>query len=97
MMWTPHHSSSSHEWKERGYAAGLGWFVYDYGERRVVGHNGSILGFATNITRFINDKITVIVLCNLDKIVRPDAIAKEIGGYYCPTLAKLKLQPPLEA
>ncbi len=35
-------------------------------------------------------------LTNLDQISRPDAIAKEIVGYYCPKLAKLALQPPLE-
>ncbi|MDZ8064721.1 MAG: hypothetical protein RMY64_03640 [Nostoc sp. DedQUE08] len=75
--------------------AGLGWWVFNYGDRRVVGHNGSILGFASNITRFIDDKITVILLCNLDKISRPDAIAKEIAGYYCPALEKVVLQPPL--
>ncbi|WP_026732252.1 serine hydrolase [Fischerella sp. PCC 9605] len=74
---------------------GLGWWVINYGDRRVVGHNGSILGFASNITRFIDDKITVILFCNLDQVARPDAIAKEIAGYYCPALAKQVLQPPL--
>lgn len=96
MMWTPHPSARENEWEKLRYAAGLGWFVLNYGDRRVVGHNGSILGFATNITRFIDDKITVILFCNLDRIVRPDAIAKEIAGYYCPGLAELELQPPIE-
>jgi D-alanyl-D-alanine carboxypeptidase len=48
------------------------------------------------MTRFMDDKITVIVLFNLDKILRPDAIAKEIAGYYCPELSKIALVPPLE-
>lgn len=96
MMWTPQPSVRGHEWEKHGYVAGLGWFVFNYGERRVVGHNGSILGFATNMTRFIDDKLTVILFCNLDKIARPDALAKEIAGYYCPALAKLALQPPIE-
>jgi CubicO group peptidase (beta-lactamase class C family) len=96
MMWTPHPSARSHEWENFNYAAGLGWFIPNYGDRRVVGHNGSILGFATNMTRFIDDKLTVILFCNLDKIARPDAIAKDIAGYYCPAIAELALQPPIE-
>ncbi|WP_250125662.1 serine hydrolase domain-containing protein [Chroococcidiopsis sp. CCMEE 29] len=95
-MWTAHLPKHGDDWEKLRYVAGLGWWVINYGDRRVVSHNGSILGFASNITRFIDDEITVIVFCNLDQITRPDAIAKEIAGYYCPTLAKLALQPPVE-
>lgn len=94
-MWTLQPSIRGQEWEKLRYGAGLGWFVLNYGDRRVVGHNGSILGFATNMTRFIDDQITVILFCNLDGIMRPDAIAKEIAEYYYPTLAKLALQPPV--
>ena len=83
------------DWEKLRYVAGLGWQVINYDNRRVVGHNGSILGFASNITRFIDDKITVIVFCNLDKITRPDTIAFKIAGYYCPALAKLEQMPPI--
>ncbi|MBD1926760.1 beta-lactamase family protein [Trichocoleus sp. FACHB-90] len=96
MMWTPHHPERGGDWETLKYVAGLGWWAINYGNRRVVNHNGSILGFASNITRFIDDKITVILFCNLDKIARPNAIAKEIAGYYCPSLANQPLQPPLE-
>jgi D-alanyl-D-alanine carboxypeptidase len=95
LMWTAHFPNHRLDWEKLRYVAGLGWWVLNYGDRRVVGHNGSILGFASNITRFIDDKITVILLCNLDKISRPDAIAKEIAGYYCPALSEIGLQPPL--
>lgn len=94
-MWSPQPSARGDEWNKLRYVMGLGWFVLNYDGRRVVGHNGSILGFASNITRFIDDKITIVLFCNLDKIVRPDAIAKEIAGYCCPALANLPLQPPL--
>ncbi|MCC5646512.1 beta-lactamase family protein [Nostoc sp. CHAB 5824] len=94
-MWTPHFPNQGDDWEKLRYVAGLGWWVLNYGDRRVVGHNGSILGFASNITRFIDDKITVILLCNLDKISRPDAIAKDIAEYYCPALKEVVLQPPL--
>ena len=96
LMWTPHPPASGNDLEKARYVAGLGWWVINYDNRRVVGHNGSILGFASNITRFIDDKITVILLCNLDIVARPDAIAKEIAGYYCPSLVKLALQPPME-
>jgi CubicO group peptidase (beta-lactamase class C family) len=95
LMWTPHFPNQGDDWEKLRYVAGLGWWVLNYSDRRVVGHNGSILGFASNITRFIDDKITVILLCNLDKISRPDAIAKKIAEYYCPVLKEAVLQPPL--
>ncbi len=68
--------------------------MLNYQGRRVVGHNGSILGFASKITRFMDDNITAIVLCNLDNISRPDAIALEIARYFCPQLTNVMLQPP---
>ncbi|MDZ8051041.1 MAG: serine hydrolase domain-containing protein [Aulosira sp. ZfuVER01] len=96
LMWTPHPANQGDDWEKLRYVAGLGWWILNYSDRRVVGHNGAILGFASNITRFIDDKITVIVLCNLEQISRPDAIAKEIAGYYCSELANIPLQPPLK-
>lgn len=100
LMWTHHPPSSKKIWQPERYAgylrAGLGWFMPDYQNKRVVGHNGSIVGFASNITRFIDDRLTVILFCNLDEIIRPDAIVKEIANYYCSAIASLAIQPPLE-
>jgi D-alanyl-D-alanine carboxypeptidase len=95
LMWTPIHSLLGNEWEKNRYVAGLGWQVVNYPNRRVVGHNGSVVGFSCNITRFIDDKLTVIVLCNLDAVTKPDAIAKEIAGYYSDAIANLELQPPI--
>ncbi len=95
-MWQPQLSTHGNEWEHLRYAVGLGPFVLNYQGRRVVGHNGSILGFASNITRFMDDKITAIVLCNLDNISRPDAIALEIARDFCPQLKNVMLQPPRE-
>ncbi|MEM8780777.1 MAG: serine hydrolase domain-containing protein [Cyanobacteria bacterium P01_G01_bin.49] len=94
-MWTPHFPLHNEHWQQQRYTAGLGWQIVNYPSKQVVGHNGSIVGFASNITRFIDDRLTVIVFCNLDKISRPDAIAKEIAGYYCPAIASLPIQPPI--
>jgi len=95
-MWQPQLSTHGNEWEHLRYAVALGWFVLNSEGRPVVGHNGSILGFASNITRFMDDNITAIVLCNLDKIFRPDAIALEIARYFCPQLKNVMLQPPPE-
>ncbi len=87
LMWTPNFPLHEDSWQQQGYVAGFGWWIINYNNRRVVSHNGSILGFASNITRFIDDGVTVILFCNLDQISRPDMIAKEIAGYYCPAIA----------
>ena len=87
LMWTPNFPLHEDSWQQQGYVAGFGWWIINYNNRRVVSHNGSILGFASNITRFIDDGVTVILFCNLDQISRPDVIAKEIAGYYCPAIA----------
>ena len=95
LMWTPNFPRQNQSWSEPGYAAGLGWWILNYENKRVVSHNGSILGFASNMTRFIDDRITVILLCNLDRISRPDAIAKEIAGYYSQAIAALPIRPAM--
>ena len=100
LMWKINHPLQRKNWQPERYAgyltAGLGWQIANYPNKSVVGHNGSIVGFASNITRFIDDRLTVILLCNLDRIIRPDAIAKGIANYYCPALASLPIQPPLK-
>ncbi|MEM9509379.1 MAG: serine hydrolase domain-containing protein [Cyanobacteria bacterium P01_E01_bin.35] len=93
LMWTPHFPFHNENWHKQKYVAGLGWQIPNYPNKRVVGHNGSIVGFASNITRFIEDRLTVILFCNLDKIARPDVISKEIANYYCPALASLPVYP----
>ena len=100
LMWTHHPPSRRENWQPEKYAGflrvGLGWLMPDYPDKQVVGHNGSIVGFASNITRFIDDRITVILFCNLDRIIRPDAISKKIAGYYSSDIASLPIQPAIE-
>lgn len=94
-MWQPYESTRGNEGKKYGFTNGLGWHIPNYSDRTVVSHNGSIKGFATNMTRFIDDKVTVILLCNLENIERPDAIAKSIAEQFVPTLGEIPLQPAL--
>jgi CubicO group peptidase (beta-lactamase class C family) len=94
-MWTPHESAKGREREKYSFTNGLGWHIPSYPNRKIVGHNGSIKGFAANMTRFIDDKVTVILLCNLENIQRPDAIAKGIVEHFIPDLAQETLKPPL--
>ncbi len=45
---------------------GYGWGIVDLFNRKMVGHNGETEGFYSNITRFINDDVCIIVLSNID-------------------------------
>ena len=45
---------------------GLGWQISDFQGHRKVGHTGSINGFRTNISRYIDDQITIILLSNIE-------------------------------
>ncbi len=94
-MWTAHESVRGNEREKYGFTVGLGWYLPNYPNRKVVCHNGGIKGFTTNMTRFIDDKVTVILFCNLDDIDRPDAIAKSIAERFIPGLAQEALQPPI--
>jgi len=51
--------------KANNYA--YGWELQDWHGRREVGHNGSGFGFSTIMARFIDDRLTVIVLTNSDE------------------------------
>jgi CubicO group peptidase (beta-lactamase class C family) len=48
---------------ETGYA--YGWSIGKRFERRTIGHGGGIYGFATQITRFPDERLTFIVLSNV--------------------------------
>ncbi len=62
---------------------GLGFNLTPFRGHKRVGHSGGHTGFATTITRFVDDKVTVIVLTNADQEGSSiSEIAKEIASYY---------------
>jgi D-alanyl-D-alanine carboxypeptidase len=82
-MWT---KTKLNNGQESDY--GFGWGVGDYRGHRLISHGGGIPGFTTNIARFVNDKLTVIVLTNLSSPgANPASIANGIAGIYLPDLA----------
>ena len=56
-----------------------GWSVPGRPGRKGMGHGGGINGFATNILRFPDDKVCVIVLCNMLP-VNPGRVANDLAA-----------------
>ena len=83
-MWTPGKLNNG---TVTGY--GFGWTLGDYRGHRVISHNGGFVGAATQITRFVDDKLTVIVLANRDQ-ANVTAMANAIAGFFEPGLGSLR-------
>jgi CubicO group peptidase (beta-lactamase class C family) len=46
---------------------GYGWYAGTLSGHRFVGHGGSEFGFSTELTRFLDDKLVIIVLSNVEQ------------------------------
>ena len=68
---------------------GFGWQLAPVNGHRSIAHGGSWQGFRTQISRYVDDRLTVIVLANLSS-ARPERIANLVAAHYVPALA---LQP----
>jgi CubicO group peptidase (beta-lactamase class C family) len=77
-MWTPVKLNDG-----TTYPYGFGWDVRDEGGHRIVAHDGAWQGFTMNITRYLDTRLTVIVMTNLDSDnSKPDKIAAEVAAIY---------------
>ncbi|MGB8540882.1 MAG: serine hydrolase domain-containing protein [Candidatus Acidiferrales bacterium] len=66
---------------------GFGWDVTEVNGRRLIEHGGAWQGFTTQISRYVDDRFTVIVLTNLDsEHSEPDKIAHNVAALYNPAL-----------
>ncbi len=45
---------------------GFGWGIVDVFDHKMIAHSGDIDGFTSNISRFINDDISIIILSNFE-------------------------------
>ncbi len=79
-MWTPAKLKNGQPNKD-GY--GFGWFIEERHGHRAISHDGAWQGFETNITRFVEDQLTVVVLTNLAG-ARLDAMAGRVAEMYRP-------------
>ncbi len=86
-MWTPIKLNNG---KTEKY--GFGWGFDEIRGHKIIGHGGSWQGFTTYIARYVDDKLTVVVLTNFASS-NPGSIAKGIAGIYN---ADLKPIEPVE-
>lgn len=82
-MWT---SGKLNNGKSTGY--GFGWAIGDLKGHRLVTHNGAhTSGFASAITRYLDDKLTIVVLTNQFGGSNPSFIADNVAGFFDPAFA----------
>lgn len=60
---------------------GFGWFIESRNGHRVVEHEGQWQGFETQISRYVDDGLTVVVLTNLGS-AKPQRIADAVAAIY---------------
>jgi CubicO group peptidase (beta-lactamase class C family) len=60
---------------------GFGWFIEDQKGHHLIDHAGSWQGFQTQISRYVDDKLTVVVLSNLGG-AKPRIIADHVADMY---------------
>jgi CubicO group peptidase (beta-lactamase class C family) len=75
-MWTPVtlNNGSSHPY-------GFGWELASFRGRRLVHHGGGMPGFRSEFARFVDDRLTIIFLANLDDVDR-DSILYGLAALY---------------
>ena len=62
-------------------AYGFGWFLNSYKNHPRMWHYGETVGFRTTIQRFVDNQLTIIVLCNRDDLV-PANLALQIADLF---------------
>ena len=79
-MWTPVklNNGTTHPY-------GFGWELEPVGGHKRVNHGGSLPGFRAQLARFVDDKVTVVVLTNGDN-ANAGAIALGVANFYIPGL-----------
>src|SRR6185436_10102195 len=64
---------------------GFGWELDTVGGHKLVHHGGTLPGFRSEIARFVDDKLTVVVLANGNN-AEPGSMALEVAALYVPGL-----------
>lgn len=69
------------------YNYGFGWMVAPFRAHKLISHSGQTAGFAANISRFVDDNLTVIVLTNNGEQGLGTLIARGIAKIYIPEIS----------
>ncbi len=87
-MWTPVKLNTG-----KTYPYGFGWSIADVNGHRLLHHGGAWQGFTMHISRYVDDRLTVVVMTNLDEDhSNPEKIAQGVAALYVPALKKS--EPP---
>ncbi len=78
LMWTPVTLAGG-----KNYGYGFGWDITEANGHRLIEHGGAWQGFRTQISRYVDDRLTVIVLANLDE-ASPEETAHGVAAIYVP-------------
>ena len=62
---------------------GFGWELGSFRGRKLVRHGGGMPGFRAEFARFVDDRLTIVVLTNLDD-VDVESLAHGIAALYLP-------------
>jgi CubicO group peptidase (beta-lactamase class C family) len=89
LMWTP---VKQNDGKPNRAGYGFGWSIGEIRGHRIIEHGGAWQGFTSNISRYVDDKLTVVVLANLAG-AGPDVITHHVAGLYDPALTPLPEKP----
>ncbi len=88
-MWT---AALTKDGTDAPFNYGFGWFVESYHGHRFAQHSGGTPGFSSVIYRFIDDKLTIIILTNhADRIL--DQLAIDLAGICSPPLKRPAASP----
>ena len=61
---------------------GLGWFIQDYANRRLVMHDGGVNGYVSSVTLVPQEHLGIIILTNTDQNALYEALRWEIMDAY---------------
>jgi len=93
-MWTPARLNDGRA--AEGYADdayGFGWAIGEQRGHRRIEHGGSWQGFRTCIARYVEDRLTVVVLANL-ATATPQRVAHGVAGLVVPALRPAAMLAP---
>ena len=88
-MWTPFVLNDG---KPNPAGYGFGWEIQSVHGHRLIEHDGAWQGFNTNISRYVDDNLTIVLLANLDGI-HPDDLTHHVAGLLVPALMPDEKKP----
>jgi hypothetical protein len=72
---------------------GFAWDINEANGHKLIEHSGAWQGFTTHIARYVDDKLTIVVLTNLDaRHAQPGKIAHTVAGLYLPALMPVEVK-----